>query len=206
MKTVKFIVKYLMFLCPVLLSGCEDVDDYDVPAERDPIVDYEPMAVNIFIEDEDGTNLLSDVEGNWIGAPFSMICELPGGNKSIDWGRFIPNDGGESAYEINFSKSSSRSLLPTYRGLYISRVKRWEGNKLVYIPNQYVLAWGDFDYRDSFIHEMSLCVEELDEVYNIKYQREWDKSMQMPKSTLWVNNAIVEDCVHNVLPKRSAGI
>lgn len=80
-----------------------------------------PISLKIYLGDENGVNLLSSVDGNWLYAPFSIT--MGDYTTSIHWDKFIPEQGG--AYEITTIEQT---------------VKR-NGPELIRIPDSYYIAY-----------------------------------------------------------------
>lgn len=155
-----------------LLVSC--ANDENEPINKDDLlVDYVPIEVKIHIESESGENLLSDIEGNWLNAPFSMDYEND--TYTLDWDDITQYTDNSS--QSTLSSRPSRHLPGFFKGIYIQPLKIWNDSKgWQPIPNSYEICIGTFSATDDATREFTFHVGMLNRDYNIKLVNRFDSN------------------------------
>ncbi len=143
MRTTMQIMGYLgsffgFIFLGVLFASCDEVisEEGIINEEEggeEEVSDFVPVGIKIMVIDEDGINLLNPtIEGNWIGKYFCVTYNYDDKVYFPTW-----------EYMDQVHTSAKRS--PTFYGFESFQLQKWDGEKLVDVPNEHYFYFGEFD-------------------------------------------------------------
>lgn len=187
----------MMIVSGLAFVSCSDDESDDEP---DVIWDIAPFDIDIMVMDESGENLLNPmVEGNWMDAPFQMLCQ--GEEYDANWVNFI------SPGNRNQPWKESRACAPAQLwGLRCVEHTYWDGHHWTWHENEYLLAFGEFESTENHDLKMEFYVPGRTDPYKISVEHRfggYDLDSDEGYKRIWIDGKEVGSMpIKIVLPRR----